>query len=96
MPLLKPFVQHPDEEYHPPPIEVDDEHEYEAEALVNRRKKCHHTLKRKHGTKQSFRYEYQVRWQGYGHEHDEWLPEAERARNCTTLISEYYTRVPRD
>jgi len=94
--LLKPFIERPGEEYHPPPIEVDDEQEYEVEALVDRRKKCHRTSKRKHVTKQSFRYEYLVRWQGYGPEHDEWLPEAELARNCKALICEYDSRVPRD
>jgi len=94
--LLKPFVKRPGEEYDPLPTEVDDEQQYEVEALVNRRKKCHRTSKCKHGTKQSFRYEYLVRWQGYGHEHDEWLPEAELARNYTTLIREYNSRIPRD
>jgi hypothetical protein len=93
--LLKPFISRPGEEYHPPPIEVDDLEEYEVEDLVDRRCKRHRTVKNKHGTKHSHRYEYLVRWHGYGPEHDEWLTEAELSRNCKELIEAYDARVPR-
>jgi Chromo (CHRromatin Organisation MOdifier) domain len=95
--LLKPFISRPGEEVHPPRIVVNDENEYEVELLVDRRIRKIRTVKAgKHSQKkQSFAYQYLVRWKGYGPEHDEWVPEKELARHCKALIRKYDTAHPR-
>ncbi len=95
--LLKPFVSRPGHTSHPPPIIVADDEEYEVELLVNRRLKKARTVKAgKHSEKkQYFRYEYLVRWKGYGPEQDEWITEKELLRHCKALIREFDALVPR-
>jgi hypothetical protein len=95
--LLKPFVSRPGHTSHPPPIIVADDEEYEVELLVSHQLKKARTVKvGKHSEKkQYFRYEYLVRWKGYGPEQDEWITEKELLRHCKALIREFDALVPR-
>jgi Chromo (CHRromatin Organisation MOdifier) domain len=96
--LLKPFIRRPGEVIHPPSICVDDEEEYEVEALLARREKVVATSKKKHPakgqppsaagqhTRKRIKVEYLVKWAGYGHEHNEWVKETELQRFCAQMI----------
>lgn len=75
--LLKPYIA-PERAQPPPPpvIMADGELEYEVTAVIGHRL-CGKAKK----------LQYQVRFAGYGAEHDEWLPVAQL--NCDELIQQY-------
>jgi hypothetical protein len=90
--LLKPYKHRPgDPVPHPKPLLVEDEEEYEVFKLLNRREKVVGSKKKKHaGKKEKVVVQYLVRWEGYGAEHDQWIPEVELQRHCKRLIKEYH------
>lgn len=63
-------------ELHADPVIVDDEEEYEVEAVVGKRP-------RKSGSPL-----YRVRWQGYTADWDEWVS-CDQLHHCQDLIDEY-------
>ena len=99
--LLKPFVRRPGAVIHPPALEIDDEEEYEVEALLARRVKTMSSRKCKHPakgqvpdgsasyTRATKRVEFLVKWAGYGHEHNEWIPQVELQRFCGDMINTF-------
>lgn len=62
----------------PPPELVDGDLEYEVEEIIS------HRVVRK-------RYEYLVKFIGYAHEHNLWLPER-NMENCRAILQEYWAR----
>ena len=78
--LIKPFKPRPgDPAVHPPVLVVNDNEEYEVEALLGKRAA-------RSGP------QYLVKWKGYGHEHNEWIKETELKRNCQALLRDYNRR----
>ena len=81
--LLKPYVTpkykkqgRPDP---PPPLEVDGEEEFEVEEVLGSR-----MYRRK--------LQYLVKWQGYGIEHNEWIPYQDM--HSDRLIKEFHKKNP--
>jgi hypothetical protein len=75
--LLKPYIAGDREQQPPPPvIMADGDLEYEVQAVIGHR----YVSKGK-------KLQYQVRFTGYGAEHDEWLPVTHL--NCDDLVQEY-------
>lgn len=95
--LLKVFRARPGYEPHPHPMIIEDHEEYEVEALIQRRWKPVASHKKANGTKvKRGRWEYYVRWAGYGPEHDQWLPETELVRNCKEMLKAFETKFPKE
>ena len=65
-----------------PPILHNQEEYFQVESLVNRRKRGN-------------RYHYLVKYERYGPEHNQWIPELYIAESCRDLIVEYDARNPR-
>jgi hypothetical protein len=81
-----------------PPLIINGEAEFEVEALLGRRSKVISSKKAKHapgGRKRTFRWEYLVKWTGYGHEHNEYVPEQELLRHCKQMVKAYDKQHPR-
>jgi hypothetical protein len=78
--LLKPYLPDGNVQPPPPPELLEDEFEYEVEAVLS------------HRFKRGDKLEYLIRWKGYGHEHDTWETE-ENCSNSSDLITEYWNRV---
>ena len=78
--LLKPY--HPSGRTQPPPpaVWVDDEPEYEVEHILS-----HRVVKRGRNRK----YEYLIKWTGYGPEHNSWEPEV-NLRGAQKVLEEYW------
>jgi hypothetical protein len=93
--LLKPFKLRKGETIIPEPIVVNGEEEFVVEALKGRRLKTRATKNKKHGKQVTQKYEYLVRWEGYGKEHDQWVTETELKRNCEELVDAFEFRYPR-
>jgi hypothetical protein len=97
--LLKPYKHDPmrtDGEH--PPLIIDGQEEFEVEALIGRRSKTISTKKAKHapgGKKRTTRWEYLVVWKGYGHEHNEYVPEQELLRHCKAMVKAFDKQHPR-
>ena len=69
----------------PPPIELDEELEYEVEAILDKRT-------RKRG--RLLIPEYLIKWTGYGHEHNSWEP-LSNLTHCVESIRAFESaRVP--
>jgi hypothetical protein len=73
---------------HPPPLVIDGEEEYEVECILQSREASVRGNKRTHGKHRSKRTEYLVKWVGYGHEHNQWLPESWLG-NCQDLLRDF-------
>ena len=68
----------------PTPRILHDENDlFEVDAIVNRRLR---------GTK----YQYLVKYSGYGPEHNQWIPEIQIADSCRDLIEQYDRAHPRE
>ena len=93
--LLKPFKLREGEAIIPEPIVVNGEEEFVVEALKGRRLKTRATKNKKHRKQVTQKYEYLVRWEGYGKEHDQWVTETELKRNCEELVDAFEFRYPR-
>ena len=81
-----------------PPLIIDDQAEFEVEALIGRRPKITRSKKAKHapnGKKHTTRWEYLVSWTGFGPEHNEYVPEQELLRHCKALVKAYDKQHPR-
>jgi hypothetical protein len=72
---------------HPPPLVIDGEEEYEVECILQSREKS----VRKRGNRTDKRTEYLVKWLGYGHEHNQWLPESWLG-NCQDLFRDFLSK----
>jgi hypothetical protein len=96
--LLKVYKQQPGGTVpSPAPMIVNGEKEYIVEALLGRREKTLGTKKTKHaGKKERKRTEYLVKWEGYSHAFNMWIPAEELLRNCKETVTKYEeTRVTR-
>jgi hypothetical protein len=96
--LLKVYKQQPGGTVpSPAPMIVNGEKEYIVEALLGRREKTLSTKKTKHaGKKKRKRTEYLVKWEGYSHAFNMWIPAEELLRNCKKTVAKYEeTRVTR-
>ena len=81
--LLKPFKTGPGRIQPPPtPLEVAADYEFEVEQLLDHRPS-------KWGRRSSSKYDYFVKWLGYGAEHNTWEPEGNLS-NCQELIQQYW------
>jgi hypothetical protein len=76
---------------HPPPLVIDGEEEYEVECILQSRESSVRGSKRKHGKHRAKRTEYLVKWVGYGHEHNQWLPESWLG-NCQDLLRDFLAK----
>ncbi|KIO17550.1 hypothetical protein M407DRAFT_84869, partial [Tulasnella calospora MUT 4182] len=64
----------------PPPVIVDEEEEWEVEAILNSR------YYRK-------KLQYLIKWKGFDDSHNSWQPEAD-VEHCQELVEEYHRRFP--
>jgi hypothetical protein len=87
--LLRRFRPRPGQSIHPRPLVVEDQEEYEVEALLGMREKVISTKRTKHGIHRRVKTQFLVKWAGYGHEHNEWTDEEELTRNCARLIRDF-------
>jgi len=88
--LLQPYRHRQgDTEPHPAPLVVNDEEEYEVEALLDKREKIKAKHRRKHRSTTRSITQYLVKWHGYGPEHNEWVDEPELRRHCQDLLRAY-------
>ena len=77
--LLTPFRQtdsHGPSFTQPPPDIIDNQEEYEVEAILSHRGNGN-------------RRRYLVKWLGYPSSENQWLPEAELSRNATETLKDY-------
>lgn len=79
--LLKPYWAH-GKVQPPPPVELEDELEYEVETVLDHRVR---RVGRKRVT------QYLCKWTGYGHEHNMWVPEP-HMRHARELVEEYHNK----
>ena len=66
-------------EDHPPPIVIDEEPEWEVEEILN---SCWHRR----------RFQYLIKWKGYGHEHNFW--ESASEVSAPELTAEFHCKYP--
>ena len=77
------------EQPHPPPLVINGDDEYEVEALLGKRDKVISTHRTRHTHRRRTQVQFLVKWAGYGHEHNQWIPEVELTRFCQRLIDAY-------
>ena len=81
--LLRPYRHDGNVQPPPPAIEVEDELEYEVEAVLDKRFRRYRSRRVA---------EFLIKWWGYGHEHNSWEPLA-NLDNCVELLQEFELRL---
>ena len=81
--LLRPYKHDGTVQPPPPPVAIEDEFEYEVEAILDKRFRQFRRRKTP---------EYLIKWHGYGHEHNSWEPLA-NLENCGDLLQEFELRL---
>ena len=89
--LLKKFYRREGDQevIEPLPIIINNEEEYEVEALLKRREKETASKKTKHGKRKTIKVEYLVKWKGYGPHHNQWVTEEELQRGSPLLLRQF-------
>ena len=85
--LLKPAYANLAGKAAPPTILVDGEEEFELEAILE-----HRPAEKKQG---DTGIQYRVKWEGYGPEHNKWIPQENFARRAAEILQEYWDGVAR-
>ena len=81
--LLRPYRHDGNVQPPPPAIEVEDELEYEVEAILDKRFRRYRSRRVA---------EFLIKWRGYGHEHNSWELLA-NLDNCAELLQEFELRL---
>ena len=85
--LLRPYHARNGALPSPSPLVINDEEEYEVQALMGRRDKVISKRTTRHGVHHRTQRQYLVRWKGYGPEHNEWISVDELQRHCAPMIA---------
>ena len=83
--LLKPAYDNSAGQAAPPTVMVDGEEEFELEAILQ-----HRPARKKQG---DTGIQYQVKWSGYGPEHNKWIPQRNLTQNAPEILQEYWDGV---
>ena len=70
----------------PPPVLIDGEEEYEVEMVLDHRSRGLAFI-----PKNVRKFQYLIKWVGYGHEHNTWEPHS-GLKNSADLLQEYWER----
>ena len=72
----------------PAPTIIDGVEEYTVEEILSHRSKA--WGKKDTARSRAVRYDYLIKWQGYGAEHNTWEEPQESVTNCKELLQEYW------